>query len=244
MKKSCLCLLVIAIVVVMLLAVPASAAGGGFSADASFGDLPSQNYPAPGTGGFPADAPFGNFPSQGFPAPGMGGFPADVPFGDSDSADLFGNLNPGAGEMFNVLSSAILFPLCIISISLWFFRAYGVAVEKDTEKSNNVWLKIYKVLRRVHIPAGAATLLIGLYHTIFASIKHGWSLNWGTAAMFFYLLGFVTWLLRKKLSRRWLVLHQTTTLIATICMLVHSAPYLKLVFTMIAPMMLMKTFGG
>lgn len=173
-----------------------------------------------------------------------GGPPAGAPFGDGNPADFFANLNPGAGEIINVLSSAIVFPLCIISISLWFFRAYGVAVKKDTEKSNNAWLKIYKVLRKIHIPAGAATLLIGLYHTIFASINHGWSLNWGSAAMFFYLLGFITWLLRKKLSRRWLVLHQTTTLIATICMLVHSAPYLKLVFTIIAPIMLMKAFGG
>ena len=165
------------------------------------------------------------------------------PSGEFDAASFFAALNPGAGEIINVLSSAIVFPLCFISISLWFFRVYGVAAKKDTGKSSNVWLKIYKSLRKIHIPVGAATVLIGLYHTVFASINHGWSLNWGSAAMIFYLLGFFTWLLRKKLKHRWLVLHQTTTLIATICMMLHASPYLKLVFTIIAPIMLRKALG-
>ena len=165
------------------------------------------------------------------------------PSGEFDVASFFEALNPGAGEIINVLSSAIVFPLCFISISLWFFRVYGLAAKKDTGKDNNIWLKIYRVLRKIHIPVGAATIIIGLYHTIFASINHGWSLNWGSAAMIFYLLGFVTWLFRKKLKHRWLVLHQFTTLIATVCMMLHASPYLKLVFTIIAPIMLQKAVG-
>ena len=149
------------------------------------------------------------------------------------------SFHPGAGEFINVFSSALLLPLCFLSIILWFFRAYGVA----HENKDNIWLKIYKVLRRIHIPVGAATILLGLYHTIFASMNHGWSLNWGSAAMIFFLLGFFAWLFRKQLKRKWLVLHRFTTLIATICMMIHAAPYLRVVFTMIVPMMLRQLFA-
>ena len=108
------------------------------------------------------------------------------------------------------------------------------------DNKKNGWLKIYKGLRKIHIPVGAATIILGLYHTIVASINHGFSVNWGSAAMFFFLLGFVCWLLRKKLKRSWLVLHRFTTLIATICMMIHCAPYLKVVFTMVLPAILKK----
>ena len=135
-----------------------------------------------------------------------------------------------------MISSVVLLPLCFLSIILWFFRAYGVTLDN---KSNG-WLKIYKGLRKIHIPIGAATLIIGMYHTIFASINHGFFVNWGSAAMFFYLLGFVCWLCRKPLKRRLVMLHRFTTLIATICMIVHCAPYLKLVITIVFPAILRK----
>ena len=146
------------------------------------------------------------------------------------------SFNPGFGEKINVISSVILLPLCFLSIILWFFRAFGVTFENK----NNGWLKIYKGLRKIHIPVGAATLILGMYHTIFASINHGFSVNWGSAAMVFYLLGFVCWLCRKSLKRHWVVLHRFTTLIATICMIVHCAPYLKLVITIVFPAILRK----
>ena len=149
------------------------------------------------------------------------------------------DFHPGAGEFINVFSSALLLPLCFLSIILWFFRAYGMA----HENKDNAWLKIYKFLRKIHIPVGAATILLGLYHTIFASINHGWSLNWGSAAMIFFLLGFFAWLFRKSLKRKWVVLHRFTTLIATMCMMIHCAPYLKIVFSFIVPMMLRQLFA-
>lgn len=149
------------------------------------------------------------------------------------------SLSVGTGELINVLSSAIVLPLCFLSIILWFFRAYGQA----HENKDNIWLKIYKVLRKIHIPVGAATILIGGYHAVFASIKHGFSLNWGSAAMSFFLLGFLSWVFRKRLKRRWLVLHRFTALIATICMMIHAAPYLEIVFTGIVPMMLRQLFA-
>lgn len=149
-----------------------------------------------------------------------------------------GGLSLGIGELINVLSSAIVLPLCFLSIILWFFRAYGQA----HDNKNNIWLKIYKVLRKIHIPVGAATILIGGYHAIYASIKHGFSLNWGMAAMIFFLLGFLSWVFRKQLKRRWIVLHRFTTLIATMCMMIHAAPYLEIVFTAIVPMMLRQLF--
>ncbi|MBQ9031235.1 MAG: hypothetical protein IJ106_07260 [Parasporobacterium sp.] len=144
--------------------------------------------------------------------------------------------NPGLTEKLNVISSAIVLPLCFLSIILWFFRAFGMTFENK----KNGWLKVYKVLRKIHIPVGAATIILGLYHTIVASINHGFSVNWGSAAMFFFLLGFVCWLLRKPLKRHWVVLHRFTTLIATICMMIHCAPYLKIVFTVVLPAILKK----
>ena len=146
------------------------------------------------------------------------------------------SFNPDWTEKLNVISSAVVFPLCFLSIILWFFRAFGMTFENK----NNGWLKVYKVLRKIHIPVGAATVILGLYHTIKASISHGFSVNWGSAAMFFFLLGFVCWLLRKQLKRHWLVLHRFTTLIATICMMIHCAPYLKIVFTVVLPAILKK----
>lgn len=144
------------------------------------------------------------------------------------------DFNPGIIEKLNVFSSALVLPLCFLSIILWFFRAFG----STFENKNNGWMKIYKGLRKIHIPVGAATIILGLYHTLVASINHGFSINWGMAAMVFFLLGFVCWLLRKKLKRHWIVLHRFTTLIATICMMIHCAPYLKVVFTLVLPAML------
>lgn len=144
-----------------------------------------------------------------------------------------------AGDYINVFSSIILMPCMFLSLLLWVFHDIGLAM-----KNNDNWcMKVYKGLRKAHIPLGAAGTILGTYHTIFATIKHGWSgITWGNITFLLFALGFVVFLLRKPMGRIWLPAHRILTAGATVTMLIHCVPFIKFVFTFILPWLLTGEF--
>ncbi len=145
-------------------------------------------------------------------------------------------------HFINVYGTIILMPVVVLALLPWPFRDIGMAVKKKNGKDN--WLlKVYRFLMKIHIPLGIYTLVIGIFHTIFASINHGWGFNWGMVTMFFFLIGFVVFLLRKKIGKVWVPLHRFAEYAAVACMFIHCVPALKTIFTMIAPMFWHAVFG-
>ncbi len=148
------------------------------------------------------------------------------------------NFTPPGWDMYvNVLGGSLTFPFAILCMLVWFFKDMAIACPKKP----NGWQKVYKVFRAIHIPLGAFVMAFGLYHAIYATIRHGYGafeLTWGKAAYIFFFLCFIAWLLRKPLKNYWRILHRTTATLAVICLCIHSVPMLQFNFGVIIPMML------
>lgn len=146
-------------------------------------------------------------------------------------------------HFINVYGTIIMMPIAVLALLPWPFRDIGLAVKRKTGKSDNWLLKVYRFLMKIHIPCGMYVLIVGIYHTIFASINHGWGFNWGMVTMFFYLLGFVVFLLRKVIGRVWVPIHRFAEYAAITCMFIHAVPALPIIFGGIATMIWRGVFG-
>ncbi len=146
-------------------------------------------------------------------------------------------------HFINVYGTIIMMPIAVLALLPWPFRDIGLAVKRKNGKSDNWLLKVYRFLMKIHIPCGMYVLIVGIYHTIFASINHGWGFNWGMVTMFFYLLGFVVFLLRKVIGRVWVPIHRFAEYAAITCMFIHAVPALPIIFGGIATMIWRGVFG-
>ncbi|MDO4861022.1 MAG: hypothetical protein Q4A48_08400, partial [Bacillota bacterium] len=81
------------------------------------------------------------------------------------------NFTPPGWDMYvNVLGGSLTFPFAILCMLVWFFKDMAIACPKKP----NGWQKVYKVFRAIHIPLGAFVMAFGLYHAIYATIRHGY----------------------------------------------------------------------
>ena len=145
-------------------------------------------------------------------------------------------------HFINVYSTIIMMPVVALALLPWPFRDIGMIFKRRSGKDN--WmLKIYRFLMKIHIPLGIYILVFGIFHTIFASINHGWGFNWGMVTMFFFAFAFVIFLFRKKIGRAWVPIHRFAEYAATGCMFIHCIPALTTIFTVIAPMFWHAVFG-
>ena len=145
-------------------------------------------------------------------------------------------------HFINVYGTIVMMPIAVLTLLPWPFRDIGLAVKRKSGKDN--WLlKVYRFLMKIHIPCGVYVLVVGIFHTIFASINHGWGFNWGMVTMFFYLVGFVVFLLRKKIGGIWVPIHRFAEYAAIACMFIHCVPALPIIFGGIAKMIWHNLFG-
>ena len=148
-------------------------------------------------------------------------------------------LTAGVGNYINVFASIIIMPCVGITLIMWILHDIGLAM-----KTKDNWcMKVYRALRKAHIPIGAIAAVLGTYHSIFATVDHGWQgLKWGNITFFLYLLGFIVFLLRRKIGGVWLPLHRVFYGGAIATMLFHCVPYVKFVFTFILPWLITGNF--
>jgi uncharacterized protein with FMN-binding domain len=90
-----------------------------------------------------------------------------------------------------------------------------------------------QAFRKIHIPLGVALLVAGGLHGIlagnpsFATLTDFslapvlFTLNWGTACLVLSILLGLTYLLRKTLKRRWMILHRIVTVALLACLVIH-----------------------
>lgn len=93
--------------------------------------------------------------------------------------------------------------------------------------------KLNMAFRKVHIPFGIITLIFGLIHGLLAGnfpqaklseIEIApvlFSLNWGTACFVVAVLLGVSYLLRKKLKKKWMFLHRILTVVMIGIIVIH-----------------------
>ena len=79
-------------------------------------------------------------------------------------------LTATVGDYINVFASIIIMPCVAITFVMWICHDIGMAMKNK----DNWCMKVYKALSKIHIPIGTIACVLGIYHTIFATIKHGW----------------------------------------------------------------------
>lgn len=148
-------------------------------------------------------------------------------------------LTAGVGNYINVFASIIIMPLVAITFIMWVCHDIGMVMKTP----DNWCMKVYKALRKSHIPIGAIACILGTYHAVFATIDHGWQgIKFGNVTFFLFLLGFLVFLLRKKLGGVWLPLHRIFYGAAIVTMLLHAVPYIPFIFTKILPWLITGEF--
>ena len=114
-----------------------------------------------------------------------------------------------------------------ISVALLIFTALKYIARRSGKHSINCFFRTY------HIGVGILMLITGFLHGIFAgndrttSSEHikiaseFFSLNLGTVCFIVMLLLYLTYLLRKKLKRRWIVYHRGLTILLILLTILH-----------------------
>lgn len=148
-------------------------------------------------------------------------------------------LTATVGDYINVFASIIIMPCVAITFVMWICHDIGMAMKNK----DNWCMKVYKALSKIHIPIGTIACVLGIYHTIFATIKHGWQgITLGNVTFILFMLGFIVFLLRKKIGGIWLPLHRVFYGAAIVTMLLHCVPFIKFIFTFILPWLLTGNF--
>lgn len=148
-------------------------------------------------------------------------------------------LTATVGDYINVFASIIIMPCVAITFVMWICHDIGMAMKNK----DNWCMKVYKALSKIHIPIGTIACVLGIYHTIFATIKHGWQgITLGNVTFILFMLGFIVFLLRKKIGGIWLPLHRIFYGAAIVTMLLHCVPFIKFIFTFILPWLLTGNF--
>lgn len=120
------------------------------------------------------------------------------------------------GELINVLASLAIIPLTFMLSIIFIYRKIGKRQNPDSKI--NKW---NKKLRKKHIPLGIALVIIAGFHTVWASMKHGWYLSWGKVAFVVLILLILSYLLRKKLKGRWIIIHRIFTVVFIFSIVMH-----------------------
>ena len=148
-------------------------------------------------------------------------------------------LTATVGDYINVFASIIIMPCVAITFVMWICHDIGMAMKNK----DNWCMKVYKALSKIHIPIGTIACVLGIYHTIFATIKHGWQgITLGNVTFILFMLGFIVFLLRKKIGGIWLPLHRVFYGAAIVTMLLHCVPFINFIFTFILPWLLTGNF--
>lgn len=94
---------------------------------------------------------------------------------------------------------------------------------------------VNRFFHRIHIPCGVIMLSAGTVHTLFAGNPYNATLtdftpfaallcaNWGTVCLVITLLLALTYMLRKKLKKLWMILHRLLTVLLIVCLVIHLA---------------------
>lgn len=122
------------------------------------------------------------------------------------------------GELINVLGSFAIIPLTFMLSIIFVYRIIGKKQSPDSRI--NRW---NKKLRKKHIPLGITIIIVAGFHTVWASMKHGWYLSWGKVAFVVMILLLLSYLFRKKLKRKWIVIHRILTVIFIVSIVMHLA---------------------
>lgn len=122
------------------------------------------------------------------------------------------------GELINVLGSFAIIPLTFMLSIIFVYRKIGKKQSPDSRI--NRW---NKKLRKKHISLGITLVIVAGFHTVWASMKHGWYLSWGKVAFVVMIFLLLSYLLRKKLKGKWIVIHRILTVIFIVSIVMHLA---------------------
>lgn len=83
----------------------------------------------------------------------------------------------------------------------------------------NLIFKVNKLLRKVHKKLGVLAIALTFLHCRFSSQKLG--INIGTICLVLLILLWCTYIFRKQLKRKWIVLHRLITVSLVLTLIAH-----------------------
>ncbi|MEA4920339.1 MAG: FMN-binding protein [Clostridiaceae bacterium] len=122
--------------------------------------------------------------------------------------------------LISIILAWVAVLLCIMSALKYIARISG-------NKTLN------RFFHNIHIPFGSLLLVVGVLHGVFAGNASAatlssfqpaavlFTLNWGTACFLLAIVLACTYLLHKKLKRKWLLIHRIATAAILICLVLH-----------------------
>lgn len=84
---------------------------------------------------------------------------------------------------------------------------------------NNLIFKVNKLLRKVHKELGVLAIALTFLHCRISSQKLG--MNIGTICLVFLIFLWCTYIFRKQLKRKWIVLHRLITVTLVLTLIAH-----------------------
>lgn len=84
---------------------------------------------------------------------------------------------------------------------------------------NNLIFKVNKLLRKVHKKLGVLAIALTFLHCRISSQKLG--MNTGTICLVFLIFLWCTYIFRKQLKRKWIVLHRLITVALVLTLIAH-----------------------
>lgn len=84
---------------------------------------------------------------------------------------------------------------------------------------NNLIFKVNKLLRKVHKELGVLAIALTFLHCRISSQKLG--MNIGTICLVFLIFLWCTYIFRKQLKRKWIVLHRLITVALVLTLIAH-----------------------
>lgn len=120
-------------------------------------------------------------------------------------------------EILNIFF-AWLVSICVLGLSIIYpLRLY---CQKKKLNTNSFICRINRFFRRIHKSLGIAVIFITLLHCRFSSQHFG--LNTGTICFWILLLILCTYLFRKNLKRKWILLHRELTALLWLLIILHT----------------------
>lgn len=120
---------------------------------------------------------------------------------------------------FDILNLFFAWLPAVLILLLSVIYPLRLYIRRKQLPSNNLIFKVNKLLRKIHKELGVLAIALTFLHCRISSQKLG--MNTGTICLVFLILLWCTYIFRKQLKRKWIVLHRLITATLVLTLIAH-----------------------